>query len=73
MYNKLIQNNIPEQNIIRYTRNDVNNESNFLQNEIKPNTIILSTNLSGRGTDIKISSELERRNGLHVILTFSSI
>ena len=70
MYNKLIQNNIPEQNIIRYTRNDVNNESNFLQNEIKPNTIILSTNLSGRGTDIKISSELERRNGLHVILTF---
>ena len=70
MYKKLIQNNIPEQNIIRYTRNDVNNESNFLQNEIKPNTIILSTNLSGRGTDIKISSELERRNGLHVILTF---
>ena len=70
MYNKLLEKNIPRQNIIRYTRNDINNESNFLQNEIKPNFIILSTNLSGRGTDIKIDKELERRNGLHVILTF---
>ena len=70
MYNKLLEKNIPQQNIIRYTRNDINNESNFLQNEIKPNLIILSTNLSGRGTDIKIDNELERRNGLHVILTF---
>ena len=70
MYNTLLEKNIPQQNIIRYTRNDINNESNFLQNEIKPNLIILSTNLSGRGTDIKIDSELERRNGLHVILTF---
>ena len=70
MYNKLIKINIPSENIIRYTRNDINNESNFLKNEIKPNFIILSTNLSGRGTDIKISSELEKKNGLHVILTF---
>lgn len=70
MYNKLLEKNIPSQNIIRYTRNDINNESNFLQNEIKPNLIILSTNLSGRGTDIKIDNELEKRKGLHVILTF---
>ena len=70
MYNKLIQSNIPKQNIIIYSRNDIDNESNFLKNEIQPGFIILSTNLSGRGTDIKISSELEKRNGLHVILTF---
>ena len=70
MYHKLLNLGIPEQNIIRYTRNDINNESNFLKNEIKPNLIILSTNLSGRGTDIKINDELEKRNGLHVILTF---
>ena len=70
MYNRLLEKKIPSQNIIRYTRNDVNNESNFLQSEIKPNTIILSTNISGRGTDIKIDNELENRNGLHVILTF---
>ena len=70
MYNKLIQNNIPQNKIIRYSRNDIDNESNFLKKEIEPGFIILSTNLSGRGTDIKISSELEKRNGLHVILTF---
>ena len=70
MYNLLLQNGVNSHYIIRYSRNDVINESNFLKNEIKPNIIILSTNLSGRGTDIKISPELEQRNGLHVILTF---
>ena len=70
MYKLLIENNVPSEKIIRYTRNDINDESNFLKNEIKPNVIILSTNLSGRGTDIKISSELEEKNGLHVILTY---
>ena len=70
MYKLLIENNISSEKIIRYTRNDINDESNFLKNEIKPNVIILSTNLSGRGTDIKISSELEEKNGLHVILTY---
>ena len=70
IYNKLIKYNIPSKNIIKYTRNDINDESDFLKNEIKPNLIILSTNLSGRGTDIKISPELEKKNGLHVILTF---
>ena len=70
MYNVLLQNGVPANNIIKYTRNDIIDESNFLKEEIKPNFIILSTNLSGRGTDIKISNELNDRNGLHVILTF---
>lgn len=37
---------------------------------MKPNTIILSTNLSGRGTDIKINNEVKKNGGLHVIITF---
>ena len=37
---------------------------------MKPNTIILSTNLSGRGTDIKLDSEAKNNGGLHVIITF---
>ena len=69
MYNLLIQKGINPQFIIKYTRND-NNESDFLNTELKKNLIILSTNISGRGTDIKISKELEENNGLHVILTF---
>ena len=69
MYNLLIQKGINPQFIIKYTRND-NNESDFLNTELQKNLIILSTNISGRGTDIKISKELEDNNGLHVILTF---
>ena len=37
---------------------------------MKPNTKIISTNLSGRGTDIKINSEVKKNGGLHVIITF---
>ena len=70
MYNVLLQDGVPANNIIKYTRNDIIDESNFLKEEIKPNLIILSTNLSGRGTDIKINNELNNKNGLHVILTF---
>jgi len=54
--------------IISYMRSDIKND--FLEKEMKPNTVILSTNLSGRGTDIKINSEVKRNGGLHVIITF---
>ena len=57
-------------NIITYSRSDINSEKQFLENKIKPGTIILSTNLSGRGTDIQLSQEVIENGGLHVILTF---
>jgi len=57
-------------NIITYTRSDIIEEKKFLNDEIQPKNIILSTNLSGRGTDLKISEEVEKNGGLHVILTF---
>jgi len=40
MYHKLIQNNIPQQKIIQYSRNDIDNEKSFLKNEIQPGSII---------------------------------
>ena len=55
--------------IISYSRSDLN-EDTFLKYYIKPRTVILSTNLSGRGTDIRISPELNKKGGLHVILTY---
>ena len=56
-------------NIVLYSRSD-KNEGKFLEKVIETKTVILSTNLSGRGTDIRISSELNKNGGLHVILTY---
>ena len=53
-----------------YIRNDVQKEKEFLNKQIERNTLIISTNLAERGTDIKIRLILENNAGLHVILTF---
>ena len=58
--------------IILYTRNDAPEQNIFLNRQIGPRTIILSTNLCGRGTDIKITKECENNGGLHIILTFKT-
>ena len=70
IYEMLLKMGFKKENIIKYTRNDINEQKNFLNEEIQCGSVILSTNLSGRGTDIKISKLLEMNNGLHVILTF---
>ena len=62
--------NINHLKLILYLRDDLAEGNNFLNEELQPNTVIFSTNLAGRGTDIKISKKLENYGGLHVILTF---
>ena len=69
---KLIESNINLNDIFIYDRDDDPNQSAFLKNKIGPKKIILSTNLSGRGTDIIINEECEKNGGLHVILTFNA-
>ena len=59
--------------IIKYSRSDIISEREFLENEIDSKTVILSTNLSGRGTDIKLTRKVLDNGGLHVILTFMPI
>ena len=56
--------------IITYTRSDKKSEKEFLKKKIDSGTVILSTNLSGRGTDIKLTDNVLNNGGLHVILTF---
>ena len=70
IYQLLLNIGFQKEKIIKYTRNDIIEQKNFLNKEIQCGSIILSTNLSGRGTDIKISELLEKNNGLHVVLTF---
>ena len=59
--------NYPEHLIERYERND----SDYSLKELYgPGSIIFATNLAGRGTDIKLTDEVEKNGGMHVILTF---
>ena len=62
-----IINNDYKKEIFSYLRND----DEELQNELKKTTnrIIISTNLGGRGTDIKTIEPEEESGGLHVIIT----
>ncbi len=34
------------------------------------NQVIISTNISGRGTDFKLGDEILEKGGLHLIITF---
>lgn len=49
-----------------YTRDDDKEQMKTIEKEMQ---IILSTNLAGRGTDIKTSPTIEENGGLHIILT----
>ena len=71
MYNHLKNMDTKIFNKIRlYSRSDKINEGKFLEEVIETRTVILSTNLSGRGTDIRISRKLNEKGGLHVILAY---
>jgi len=59
--------NYPENKIERYDRNDTNFK---FKERYDPGYVILATNLAGRGTDIKLTDEVEKNGGMHVILTF---
>jgi len=52
--------------VLLYTRSDTSEKDNYKN---KVGKIILSTNIGGRGTDIKTTEDEEENGGMHVILT----
>ena len=55
-------------NLIKIIGDD--DEKQKIPSSMKPNTVIISTNISGRGTDLKLGEEILKNGGLHVIITF---
>ncbi|XP_073339951.1 uncharacterized protein [Pagrus major] len=57
--------------IILYCRSDKDSLSK-IDKELLPGDVIVATNLAGRGTDIKVSKQVNNNGGLFVILSFLS-
>ena len=56
-----------KENVVRYFTDD---DTPTIQKILDKGKIIVATNLAGRGTDIKISEELEKNGGLYVLVSF---
>ncbi|OIR57522.1 MAG: protein translocase subunit SecA-like protein, partial [Amphiamblys sp. WSBS2006] len=54
-------------NVMPYTCEE---QAHVVQGTLKGGDIVVATNIAGRGTDFKLSSEVQERGGLHVVLTF---
>lgn len=66
---KEIQNELREKGI----RADLftnESEAGVIKNPLSAKKVIISTNIAGRGSDIRITSDVELRGGLHVCVTF---
>ncbi|KPI98945.1 Protein translocase subunit secA [Papilio xuthus] len=50
-----------------YTMDD---NSHVVEKAMNPGDVIITTNIAGRGTDIKLHKTIEKNGGLHVCLTF---
>ena len=69
LYDYLIQKGYEKNKVYKYQRND--EETNKLpKGKFDKGDIIIATNLAGRGTDIKLSEEVQKNGGMHVIVTF---
>ena len=64
------KNSIYIKQLKEYTRSDFKHQKININTILKEGEVIITTNLGGRGTDIKLSEDVEKNGGMHVILTF---
>ena len=57
------------ENVKLYIRSDTD-QLNIVHNKLEPQEIIVATNLAGRGTNIKVTDEVDESGGLLVLLSF---
>ena len=62
----LLDNIIDSTKVKLYTRNDIENENSSIENSLSPGDVIVATILGGRGTDYKLTNEVEENGGLHI-------
>lgn len=53
-----------------YFRSDDVSSESVVSSALCPGSIVIATNLAGRGTNIKLSKEVVANGGLHVIISF---
>lgn len=63
-----INNQFNKEKILEYKNEET--VKNTLLSNLSPETIIIATNLAGRGTDIPLKEPIIKNGGLHVCLTF---
>ena len=56
----------PNLNLIKIIGED--NEDKKIPQLLQSKTVIISTNISGRGTDLKLGEDILKKGGLHVII-----
>jgi preprotein translocase subunit SecA len=66
--NLLKKNDLKSKHYLRSDDSKHSEDESFFK--LKNNSIILATNLGGRGTDFQVKDKLSQKGGLHVIVTF---
>lgn len=64
-----IEKSIPKENLKLYTRNETE-EVKVIEQSLQQESVIIATNLAGRGTNITVCDRVNENGGLFVLVTF---